>query len=149
MFRAIIKRDRPHYGRAGRRRLAVKWKPFGIHTLLERLVQLLESIDRSLDRQQIGGEYPTVADFLVPLLREISASINDAPFSVNGLLNDALEWESQLTAAVIQATGDLDTGTSRRVGELLARAAGHEVAGFIVDHLSDDADGAVWRVRQV
>ena len=75
---------------------------------------------------------------LLTLLPEIAAAIGDAPFLV-----DDLRERAGIDAALALVLRDID---ARRFGHLMARAAGHTVAGNRVERVRETRDGVVWRV---
>lgn len=107
---------------------------------LERQVAALEIRPRRLDRQD--------HEAAAALLPVIARAIGGAMFTVAELCALAATDEA-LRAAIRLATGPIDRATGKRLGKMLRRLDGADVAGLAVARHGVEACGAVWSVKLV
>jgi hypothetical protein len=88
------------------------------------------------DRQLLNDVLPKLGDSLGPRGRVFSAA-------------DAIEFLSQqhpeTTAQLLRGVGE--GHPARRLGRLLARAAGHDIGGLVVERVKGDRLGVTWAIK--
>ena len=121
--------------------------------MLRQLVQEVRQLQRRVadlevrPRRHLAGQDREAAAILLPIVAEV---IGAASFTVSDLMLYATRPEgAAVRAAILQTAGPADRGTGRRVGKLLRRLDGADVAGLTVARHGAEASGAVWSVKLV
>ena len=126
----------------------------GADDVLRQLVQEVRQLQRrvadlEVRPRHLAGQDHEAATVLLPV---IAAAIGAQSFVVAELLTlaaTAAPGADALRLAIAGAAGPLDAGTGRRLGKLLRRLDGADVAGLTVARHGAEASGAVWSVKLV
>lgn len=126
--------------------------PAEAHEILQLVRQLAADVHalRQADERKTGGAL-SGADraALTILLPAIADAFGDLHFTTRELFRYANAKDDILMAEIARACGPVTTGTVRRLGKLLTRAAGFALDDLRVVRVGDERDGAVWSVVRV
>lgn len=109
----------------------------GVEALLLEILGELRAIRAAI----APGPHAPLEPGAEALVLAISAHAGDLLFCARELVE-----HSRLRAAIVAAVGELN---SRRLGRLLRRLEGREIAGVRIERVGEDRDGVAWRVSRV
>lgn len=115
---------------------------------LDRLIGQLEDLPAALaaaQQQRAVALSREDREKLASLIPAISAAIGSMAFSTRDLLSE-LSRHQALSPLLQAALGEINDGTSRKLGKLLKRAVGYLEGGFRVECVGKAREGLLWCV---
>lgn len=113
--------------------------------LLRELIAEVQGLRRDLAERRVDGRLAAVdRRALGALLPVVATAVGARTFAVRELVDHA---GLQIPAAIALRAALDAAGGARKVGRLLARGDGVDVAGFRATSCGEDRDGRLWTVR--